>query len=155
MTNWGMGRPALAALFLGMAAPAQAADVLQVVTKDGDPLVAMPFDGGEICLTWAHSVTGGAVADCFAAQDERLILVRSYLHDYAAGLGEVAGRGRVVPAERGGYWIVGIDEMLPVNGLPLRVGPARVGHKLTGTAGVIDLSALAANSLVTLRVRPE
>ena len=86
---------------------------------------------------------------------QRLTLVRSYLHDYAAGLGEVAGRGRVVPAEGGGYWIVAIDEAMPPGGLPLRVGPARVGHKMTGAAGQIDLSALAANTLVTLRVRPD
>jgi len=135
--------------------PAQAGDVLQVVTTDGAPVAELPFDGAEICLSWAHSVTGGAVADCFAARGGRLVLVRSYLHDYAAGLGEVAGRGRVVPADGGGYWIVGIDESMPQGGLPLRVGPARVGHELSGAAGLIDLSERAANSLVTLRVRPE
>lgn len=153
MTPWVIGRPALAALFLAL--PVQAGDLLQVATKDGQAVAELPFEGAEICLTWAHSVTGGAVADCFAAQDGRLMLVSSFLHDYAAGLGEVAGRGRVIPAEGGGYWIVGICEAMPTGGLPLRVGPARVGHKLTGAAGVIDLSALAANTLVTLRVRPE
>ncbi|MBN2760693.1 MAG: DUF1850 domain-containing protein [Rhodobacteraceae bacterium] len=151
--SWAIGRPALAALFLAL--PAHAGDVLQVADAQGRPVAEMPFDGGEICLTWAHSVTGGAVADCFAARDGRLILVGSYLHDYAAGLGEVAGRGRVMPAEDGGYWIVEIDEPMPPGGLPLRIGPARVGHKLTGAAGVVDLSALAANTLVTLRVRPD
>ena len=45
--------------------------------------------------------------------------------------------------------------LCPPDGLPLRVGPARVGHKLTGAAGVIDLSAIAENTRVTLRVRPE
>jgi hypothetical protein len=143
----------LAALFLAL--PAHAGDVLQVADAQGRAVAEMPFDGGEICLTWAHSVTGGAVADCFAPRDGQLVLVGSYLHDYAAGLGEVAGRGRVIPAEGGGYWIVEIDEPMPPGGLPLRVGPARVGHKLTGAAGVIDLSAHAANSLVTLRVRPD
>lgn len=148
-----LGRPALAALFLAM--PAQADDVLQVVSADGAPVAELPFAGAEICLSWAHSVTGGAVADCFAAQGGRLVLVRSYLHDYAAGLGEVAGRGRVVPAQGGGYWIVEIDEPMPETGLPLRVGPARVGHELSGATGMVDLSALTANSRVTLRVRPE
>jgi len=153
VTVWAIGRPVLAALF--MALPAHASDALQAVTQDGHIVAELPFDGGEICLTWAHSVSGGAVADCFAARDGRLVLVGSFLHDYAAGLGEVANRGRVIPAEGGGYWIVEIDEPMPPDGLPLRVGPARVGHKLTGAAGVIDLSAIAENTRVTLRVRPE
>lgn len=153
MTVRALGRPALAALFLAL--PAHADALLQVVAKTGAAIAELPFDGGEICLTWAHSVTGGAVADCFAARDGQLVLVGSFLHDYAAGLGEVAGRGHVIPAEGGGYWIVDIDEPMPEGGLPLRVGPAQVGHKLTGAAGVVDLSALSANSLVTLRVRPE
>lgn len=149
------GRPALAALFLVLATSAHAGAKLQAVAKDGHVLAQMPFDGSEICLEWAHSVTGGAVADCFAARNGHLVLSRSYLHDFAAGLGEVLGRGMLTSAEGGGYWIIGIDELIPLPGLPLRVGPARVGHVLTGAAGQIDLSALAANQPVTLRVHPE
>jgi hypothetical protein len=146
------GRPLVAALFLSLAAPAWADPMLQVADRAGHVLSELPFPpDGEICLSWAHSVTGGAVADCFGAKDGRLVLRRSYLHDYAAGLGEVAGRGRALPADGGGYWIVGIDEALPADGLPLRVGPASVGHRLTNGAAEVDLSALAANQRVTLR----
>ncbi|MCC1482597.1 DUF1850 domain-containing protein [Roseibaca sp. Y0-43] len=142
----------VAALFLWLAAPAWADPMLQVVDPAGKVLAELPFPPeGEICLSWAHSVTGGAVADCFGTTSGRLVLRRSYLHDYAAGLGEVAGRGRVLPAEGGGYWIVEINEPLPPTGLPLRVGPAFVGHSLTNGRDTIDLSALAANQRVSLR----
>lgn len=152
MRQHAIGRPLVAALFLWLAVPAWADPMLQVVGRAGSVLAELPFPTqGDICLSWAHSVTGGAVADCFGAEDRRLILRRSYLHDYAAGLGEVVGRGRVTPADGGGYWIVGIDEVLPADGLPLRVGPARVGHRLTNGVAEVDLSALAANQRVTLR----
>jgi hypothetical protein len=82
-----------------------------------------------VCLVWNHSVTGGLVADCLDAEAGLLVLRRSYLHDAAAGLGEVPGRGRMRPEPRGGYWIEAIDEPLP-QGLILRVGSAAVAHRL-------------------------
>jgi hypothetical protein len=147
-----LGRLVPAALFVVFGAAAQAGPVLQVTGPDGSRLAQMPFNGAEICLRWAHSVTGGAVADCFTAPDGNLTLTRSYLHDFAAGLGEVAGRGTLTSAPEGGYWIVGIDEAIPPPGLRLRIGPARVDHRLTGASGTINLSDLAANTRVTLWV---
>jgi hypothetical protein len=82
-----------------------------------------------VCLVWNHSVTGGLVADCLGADAGVLILRRSYLHDFAAGLGEVPGRGRLTPDPRGGYWIDGIDQPLP-RGLILRPGGPAVAHRL-------------------------
>ncbi len=150
------GRPALAALCLLIAAPAAAGDMLHAVGPDGRVLARLPFPrGAEVCLRWAHSVTGGAVADCFRNRDGRMVLARSYLHDYAAGLGEVQGRGTLRPADDGGYWITGIDEVMPRDGLPLRVGPPRVGHRLQGAGQKRDLSAVAANRRVLLRVVPD
>lgn len=146
------GRPALAALFVVLAAPAQADAILQVVDRDDRTVAQLPFDGREICLEWAHSVTGGGVADCFVARDGRLVLMRSYLHDFAAGLGEVLGRGTLTSADGGGYWITGIDEVMPSSGLPLRVGAPRVGHRLRQGGDTINLSDLVANRRVTLRV---
>ena len=121
---------------------AAAADpALQLLDAGGAVLAQLPMrEGAEICLRWSHSVTGGAVADCFENRAGRLTLTRSFLHDYAAGLGEVAGRGQVVAAPRGGYWIVDIDEAMPANSLTLRNGSDRVGHILAAAGQELPVS---------------
>lgn len=155
-TNAGRHRCAAllcAAFFAG--GPVMAQPVLVVETA-GAPLGELPFQpGAEICLRWNHSVTGGAVADCFENVAGHLTLTRSYLHDFAAGLGEVAGRGRIAPAATGGYWITGIAERIPNNSLALRVGPAAVDHTLTGTDHSLPLSRIAPDTAVRLTLRPD
>ena len=112
-------------------------------------------EGSEWCLHWRHSVTGGAVTDCFRTDRGRMVLDRSFLHDFAAGLGHVPGRGRQVAAPDGGYWIEDIDEPLPEAGLVLRVGTQEVGHRIVTPDGAeIDLSAVLAGSRVRLRLKP-
>ncbi|WP_322891732.1 MULTISPECIES: DUF1850 domain-containing protein [unclassified Yoonia] len=135
--------------------PVMAQPVLAVETA-GAPLGELAFQPGtEICLRWNHSVTGGAVADCFENIAGQLTLTRSYLHDFAAGLGEVAGRGQITPAATGGYWITGIAERIPDNSLALRVGPAAVDHTLTGTDHSLPLSRIAPDTAVRLTLRPD
>lgn len=135
--------------------PVMAQPVLVVETADA-PLGELPFrQDEEICLTWNHSVTGGAVADCFENVAGQLTLTRSYLHDFAAGLGEVAGRGQITPAATGGYWITGIAEPIPDNSLALRVGPARVDHTLTGTGQTLPLSRIAPDTAVRLTLHTD
>ena len=149
-----MGRSLGAALFLcTTAAGAADAERLEVIAADGVALaeLALP-DSGEWCLSWQHSVTGGDVRDCFATRDGQLILARSYLHDAAAGLGHVPGRGKQHSAVGGGYWIEGIDEPVPGNALTLRVGGPSVGHTVRTQDAVIDLTAFAADTRVTLRL---
>jgi hypothetical protein len=144
---------ASALFFLSAVNSAKADPFFQVLNADRVMIVETPFSPrAEICLRWAHSVTGGPVADCFENRNGALTLTRSYLHDFAAGLGEVLGRGTLRSAEGGGYWIDGIDEQMPAAGLRLRVGPPRVGHALHTPEGVIDLSAIAANTRVTLQL---
>lgn len=119
--------------------------VMQVQLHSGNMLAEWPMpEGAELQLSWAHSVTGGPVADCFIHSGGRLVLTRSYLHDFAAGLGEVQGRGRLVSAPEGGYWIEGIDMALPDNRLSLRIGAAQVGHMLRQGAGACDPDPAAA-----------
>ena len=84
-----------------------------------------------------------------------MVLTRSYLHDFAAGLGDIAGRGRLEPAEGGGYWIEGIDEDIRDNALPLRIGAPRVGHVLGSAGQTLALSAIAPGARVTLRLQPD
>lgn len=149
-------RAALLGCCLLAAAPLMAQDALLVETRGGLSLGQLDFDAGtEICLSWSHSVTGGPVADCFENKDGMMMLTRSFLHDFAAGLGEVAGRGTIRSAEGGGYWIEDIDEAIPGNALTLRVGAPPVGHILTGPGKTLRLSTLAAGARVTLRLVPQ
>ena len=148
------GRPVAAALSLGLAIGAAGADTLRVEGADG-PLLRLPApEGAEWCLHWNHSVTGGAVADCFANEGGRMVLTRSYLHDFAAGLGEVAGRGTVRSAPEGGYWIENMDEPIAGDALVLRVGRPAVDHRLRIGGTEHGLSDIAAGRRVTLRLTP-
>jgi hypothetical protein len=145
------GRSIVAALLLSHTM-AFAGPVLRVSTSD-EVIAEVPMpDGNQICLHWAHSVTGGAVADCFVNRAGRLVLDSAYLHDFAAGLGEVAGRGTLTPAPEGGYWIKNINEFLPDNRLTLRIGPPRVGHRLNWSGGNIALSDIAPNTRARLHL---
>jgi len=155
----GYGRPIGAALFICLAvatASAQSGPTLVVETSQGAVLGKLDFgEGQEICLSWAHSVSGGAVQDCFENRRGEMVLTRSYLHDFAAGLGDIAGRGALEPADGGGYWITGIDEAIPQSGLILRVGTPRVGHVLHSASQSLDLSEIAPRARVTLRLAPD
>lgn len=135
------GRLCVAALACALPA---GADVLKVRLASGEVLAEWPMEEGhEVCLTWFHSVTGGDVADCFVNDAGRLVLMRSYLHDFAAGLGESPGRGTLSPAPGGGYWIEGIGEVMPGNALALRIGGAAVDHRLALDGKSLALSVLA------------
>lgn len=147
-------RLGLAALGVALL-PAGALAGTLVVEEGGRRLAALPIaEGTEWCLRWKHSVTGGPVADCFVNEGGAMVLARSYLHDYAAGLGEVPGRGRARAAEGGGYWIEGIDEAISGNALPLRVGRAGVDHRITSGNATLALSARAPGRRVVLRLIP-
>jgi hypothetical protein len=121
---------------------------------DGMILAEAPAPPGTgWCLRWRHSVTGGAVADCFRNDDGRMVLVRSYLHDFAAGLGTVAGRGgRLVSAPGGGYWIEDISEPIDDNALVLRVGARRVDHRIEIGGCEKRLSRMAPGARVVIRL---
>lgn len=146
---------AAALLSWAVAANAAHADARLIVERPGgEVLVEAPAPAGTgWCLHWRHSVTGGKVADCFANNGGRMILVRSFLHDFAAGLGTVEGRGgRLVSVPGGGYWIEGINEHIPDNALALRVGARQVGHRLEIGGETIGLSSIAARERVIIRL---
>jgi len=151
-----LGRLLAAALLLSVITMggAHAETMLRVERPDGSVLVKEPAPpGAEWCLWWRHSVTGGAVADCFTNGGGRMILARAFLHDFAAGLGTVEGRGgRLVSAPGGGYWIEGIDEPVSGDALVLRVGAPRVGHRIEIGGKQHALSPLAAGQRVIIRL---
>lgn len=158
------GRARLPALLLcvGLAAgdpaagsPAVAADEarLEVRDADGERLASVPMPEGEgWCLEWNHSVEGFPVLDCYRHREGRMVLERSHLPDFAAGLDHIPGRGRQVSDGEGGYWIEAIDEPVPGNAYRLRVGAMRVDHRLVIDGERISLSRLAANRRVTIRL---
>lgn len=142
-----------AALSLVLPGIAATAGTLRVSLPDGDVLFERGWPvGKQICLSWKHSVTGGAVADCFVNEGGRMILTRSYLHDFAAGLGEVRGRGTLRTAKGGGYWIENMNDPIAGNMLALRVGSSSVDHRLTIDDVEYGLSTRAAGRKVTLEL---
>jgi len=126
---------------------------LEVIDEQGQRLVSLPMPEGEgWCLEWNHSVEGFAVLDCYRHRDGRMLLERSHLPDFAAGLDHIPGRGRQVSDGQGGYWIEDLDEPVPGNAYRLRVGAMRVNHRLVVEGKRISLSELAANRPVTVRL---
>ncbi|WP_108445594.1 DUF1850 domain-containing protein [Halomonas denitrificans] len=126
---------------------------LEVRDADGERLVSLPMPEGDgWCLEWNHSVEGFAVLDCYRHRDGRMVLERSHLPDFAAGLDHIPGRGRQVSDGEGGYWIEAIDEPVPGNAYRLRVGAMRVDHRLVVDGERTSLSRLAANERVTIRL---
>ncbi|APE30313.1 hypothetical protein BOX17_04705 [Halomonas aestuarii] len=163
VTRLNAGRAWLPALllFVGLAVggPAAAADTprsevrLEVLDADGERLVSFPMPEGEgWCLEWNHSVEGFPVLDCYRHRDGHMVLRRSHLPDFAAGLDHIPGRGRQVSDGEGGYWIEDIDEPVPGNAYRLRVGAMRVDHRLVIDGSRTSLSRLAANERVTIRL---
>ncbi|WP_425468318.1 DUF1850 domain-containing protein [Pistricoccus aurantiacus] len=128
---------ALLLLALGILAPYPALAAcpaiaeLRVIAEDGEPLVRLPMpEGAGWCLAWNHSVEGFTVHDCYRNVKGRMVLERSHLPDFAAGLDHIPGRGRQVSDGRSGYWIEDINEPVPNNRYRLRVGGMRVDHRL-------------------------
>lgn len=118
---------------------------LQVVASDGELLVSTPVPtGAGWCLAWNHSVEGFTVHDCYRNQAGRMVLERSHLPDFAAGLDHIPGRGRQVSDGQGGYWIEDINEPVPGNRYRLRVGSLKVNHRLVshGEPGLGQLTRL-------------
>lgn len=134
-----------------LAGPAE----LRVTDADGARIVVLTLaDGDRWCLLWNHSVAGFEVRDCFLARDGEMVLERSHQPDFAAGLGHVPGRGVLHSAPGGGYWIEGIDEIIPGACLPLRVGAPAVDHRLQMNDHEVSLSDLAARQRVRITLVP-
>ena len=104
------------------------------VDAGGRCLLFLPLGDGEpLDLTWRHSVDGILVRDRFTRHGGTLYLTASYMPFFAAGLGDIAGRGRVVGTDRHGLAIVDLDEPMAA-GLPLRVGSPEVAHADSSTS---------------------
>ncbi len=125
-----------------------------VVTDDaGEVLLELPLDTVPTWeVRWNHSVAGFEVRDRYRLEGGRMLLQDTYAPDFAAGLGQIPGRGRLESDPRGGYWIRAIDEPVAGNRYALRVGSARVDHRLVHAGKSYSLSKVAAGERVTLAV---
>ena len=120
------------------------------VRSDGRCLLFLPLAEGEhLELTWRHSVDHIRVRDVFTRRRDGLFLLASHQPYFAAGLGEIPGRGRVVGTAAHGLAIVDMDERL--ERLPLRIGSEEVAHTLLHRGRAYDLSARYPHLAVELR----
>lgn len=157
MTTAGLGRllTGAALLVLSAAALPAAAGTLTASLPDGTEIARLDVpEGAGWCVLWRHSVKGFEVADCYENRDGAMVLVRSHLPDFAAGLDHIPGRGRQVSDGHGGYWIEGLDEPVPGNAYILRPGGANVDHRLAVAGAEVSLSAVAPRARVTIALHP-
>lgn len=143
----------LCTLVAGSAAHAQRL----VVTDDaGRVLLELPLNAAPTWeVRWQHSVAGFLVRDRYRLEGGRMLLQDTHAPDFAAGLGQIPGRGRLESDGQGGYWIKGIDEPVADNRYHLRVGSKRVDHRVVHAGTSYSLSARAAGQRVTLAVVPD
>ncbi|WP_254275652.1 DUF1850 domain-containing protein [Halomonas sp. 3H] len=149
-----LGPAALLLCLLPVSGLAAAEGWLEVHADDGRLIAALPMPEGEAwCLEWNHSVAGFPVLDCYRHRDGRMVLERSHLPDFAAGLDHIPGRGRQVSDGEGGYWIEELDEPVPGNRYRLRVGSPEVNHRLLHEGRRLSLSDQAAGERVTIHLQ--
>lgn len=144
-------RGGLCALLLLFATNPSMADELVATHEDGREItrLAVP-EGTGWCVLWHHSVKGFEVSDCYENRQGRMVLVKSHLPDFAAGLGHIPGRGRQVSDGQGGYFILDIDEPVPGDAYVLRPGLGPVDHRLQVGDTVVSLSAVAPRERVRI-----
>ncbi|WP_323034751.1 DUF1850 domain-containing protein [Pararhodobacter sp.] len=147
----------LAALLLCASVGSASADQLVMsLAETGDVLASLSLaQGAGWCVLWNHSVQGFEVEDCYENRGGRMVLVRSHLPDFAAGLDHIPGRGRQISDGMGGYWIEDINEPVPGNAYILRPGRPAVNHRIRTDADEISLTALAEHARVRIALEPE
>jgi len=154
VTSWaGGGLRALLLLLASLWAGTGAtqAGVLAATREDGTEILRIPVpEGAEWCVLWRHSVRGFDVSDCYQNRAGRMVLVRTHLPDFAAGLDHIPGRGRQVSDGHGGYWIFDINELVPGDAYVLRPGAGKVNHRLQAGDSVVSLSAIAPRERVRI-----
>ena len=156
MTRVRWGRPLAALVLVLTALPAWAGEIVVSLADGGAVLARLPVaEGARWSILWNHSVDGYEVEDIYENRDGAMVLVRSHLPDFGAGLGHIPGRGRQVSDGHGGYWIEDIDEPVPGNAYVLRPGRPAVNHRLRTADTEISLTALAEHARVQIALQPD
>lgn len=152
------GRLVAALVVVSSTAPLANAASLSVSRIDnGRELARFALSEGESwCILWNHSVQGFEVADCYENRGGTMVLVKSHQPDFAAGLGEIPGRGHQVSDGKGGYWILAIDEPVSGNAYVLRPGrQSTVDHRIAIAGRTVSLSKLAEHDRVKISLETE
>lgn len=147
---------ALSALLLCLPPAETRAETLTAeLAAEGKVLAQFDIPRGDgWCVLWRHSVQGFEVSDCYVNRGGDMVLDRSHLPDFAAGLDHIPGRGRQVSDGKGGYFIEDLDEPVPGNAYVLRPGSMAVDHRLQVGGEVFSLSAVAAHERVRISLSP-
>lgn len=133
-----------------LAAPTNAG-VLSAALVNGPEIASFDVADGEgWCVLWHHSVQGFEVTDCYENRGGQMVLVKSHMPDFAAGLGHIPGRGRQISDGNGGYWVLDIYEPVRGNAYILRPGSAAVDHRLQVGDRTVSLSAAAEHQRVRI-----
>ena len=129
-------------LALALSAGDPSGPILRVVTAAGEVIVERPLGGVAAWeIVWLHSVARVEIRDAFAWRDGAMLLTdhrTPYLD--IAGLGEVPGRGEVVPDGRGGFHIRAIDERLRGDVHRFIIGSANAPSRLVHAGETFELS---------------
>lgn len=129
------------------------AETLTASLDDGTKIARLSIpEGAGWCVIWNHSVELFEVADCYENRGGRMVLIRSHLPDFAAGLDHIPGRGVQISDGKGGYWIEDLNEPVPGNIYILRPGGPKVDHRLRTEQTEISLSATAARARVKIEL---
>lgn len=147
---------ALLALLLFPTLSATAGTLTASLASTGEVLAEAEIAPGDgWCVLWRHSVQGFEVSDCYVNREGRMVLDRSHLPDFAAGLDHIPGRGVQLSDGQGGYWIEDLNEPVPGNAYILRPGSMSVDHRLQIGTREISLSALAEHERVRIALTPD
>jgi hypothetical protein len=146
-----------AALILGLlTTPVWAGQLVIGLVGSDEPLARLTVpEGSRWSVLWNHSVQGFEVEDIYENRGGTVVLVRSHLPDFAAGLDHIPGRGRQVSDGMGGYWIEDLDEPVPGNAYVLRPGRPAVNHRLRTATDEISLTALAEHARVRIALETD
>lgn len=130
-------------LVLGLAVPVWPA---VTVSTEGDRLAVL--DTETLTISYVHSIDGLPIEEDLRASDEELIVERTRLRQFGAGMGHIEGEGH--GHSEGQWWVVDGMERHIGSELHLRVGSLAVDHRLQAGEAELPLSACLAGERVTL-----
>jgi len=124
--------------------------VLQVGIEGVGPVFFPVREGSVVELRWVHSVSAIPVREVFRVAGGELWLEETHNPWFAAGLGEIAGRGRTVAEGDHAVAVVGMHER--AEGMALRIGSPEIHHTVRVSASSCDLSRLAPHERAVFEV---
>ncbi len=134
-------------IFLWLAWPVT---VLQVGVERLGSVFFPVREGSVVELEWIHSVSAIPVREVFEVAGGELWLEETHNPWFAAGLGEISGRGRTVAEGDHAVAIVDIHER--AEEMVLRIGNPEIHHTIRVAGRQCDLSRLAPHRRAVLAV---